>query len=106
MNKNSIHRVYYLDILRVLACIAVIMIHASGDYVLDNFGSSNFMIGNVLDSLSRIGVPIFVMISGSLLLDENHIVQKKNGFIESKGCLYSFSFGLVSIPCCLMFCFL
>ena len=104
MNKNSIHRVYYLDILRVLACIAVIMIHASGDYVLDNFGSSNFMIGNVLDSLSRIGVPIFVMISGSLLLDENHICTKEKQFYRIKrmslffffwSCIYTLLFDVL-----------
>ena len=84
VKKNLSDRVYYIDILRVLACIAVIMTHASDDYVLDNFGSSNFMIGNVIDSISRIGVPIFVMISGALLLNKNHVCTKEKQFQRIK----------------------
>ena len=63
-------RVYYLDVLRVIACMAVVMIHASAPYLGKDIGSFNFWVGNVLDSLSRIAVPLFVMISGALMLDE------------------------------------
>lgn len=65
-------RIFYLDVLRVIACLCVVMVHASADYVKKDFGSANFWYANVLDSISRIGVPLFVMISGSLLLDENY----------------------------------
>ena len=92
VKKKLSDRVYYIDILRVLACIAVIMIHASDDYLLDNFGSSNFMIGNVIDSISRIGVPIFVMISGALLLNKNHICTKEKQFQRIKRMLLFFFF--------------
>ena len=68
--KND--RIYYIDILRVIACMAVVMIHTSARYVVNDFGSLNFWIGNILDSLSRIGVPLFAMISGALMLDENY----------------------------------
>ena len=64
MVKNGSNRIYYLDILRVMACIAVIVTHASFSYVMADFGSFNFIVGNIADSLSRIGVPLFVMISG------------------------------------------
>lgn len=73
-NKN---RIYYIDILRVIACLSVIIIHSSATYVTKNWGSFNFWIGNILDSLSRIGVPLFIMISGALLLDEKYICTKK-----------------------------
>ena len=35
-------RIYYLDILRVIACLTVIMIHTSATYVVRNFGTFNF----------------------------------------------------------------
>ena len=77
-NKSINRRIFYLDVLRVIACFCVVMIHASADYVKKDFGSANFWYANVLDSISRIGVPLFVMISGSLLLDENyHFTSKK-----------------------------
>ena len=69
-------KIYYLDVLRVIACLMVIMIHASGYYVTKNIGSTNFWISNVLDSLVRVAVPIFVMISGALLLDKNYKYSK------------------------------
>lgn len=73
MVKNDSNRIYYLDILRVMACIAVIVTHASCSFVIADFGSINFIVGNIADSLSRIGVPLFVMISGSLLLDKDYV---------------------------------
>ena len=76
-NKCTSGRIYYLDILRVIACISVIMIHSSAEYVIKDIGSFNFWIGNILDGLSRIGVPLFVMISGTLLLDKNYKFDKK-----------------------------
>ena len=66
-------RIFYFDVLRVIACLAVIMLHASASYVTSSdLDSFNFWIGNFFDSVSRIGVPIFVMISGALMLDENY----------------------------------
>ena len=49
------------------------MIHASAQYVSNDVGTLNFFMGNFWDSLSRFAVPVFVMISGALLLDEDHI---------------------------------
>lgn len=75
--NNKSNRIYYLDILRVIACLSVIMIHSSGTYVLKEFGSLNFGVGNVLDGLSRIAVPLFIMISGALMLDKNYNFSTK-----------------------------
>ena len=69
-------RIYYLDILRVIACLSVIMIHVCAPYAAKEFGSLNFWAGNILDGLARIGVPLFVMISGSLMLDKNYQISK------------------------------
>lgn len=47
MKKNK--RIVYLDVLRVIACLSVIMIHSSAHYALKNIGSFNFWIGNIFD---------------------------------------------------------
>ncbi len=70
--NNACNRIFYIDMLRVVACIFVVMIHSSATYVVKDIGSFNFWIGNFLDSISRSGVPIFIMISGALMLDENY----------------------------------
>ena len=77
MNNVTNKRVYYLDILRVIACLSVIMIHVTANYLYTNFGSVNFVISNIINSLSRIGVPLFVMISGSLLLNSEYTLSKQ-----------------------------
>lgn len=77
MKTNENKRIYYLDILRVIACLSVIMIHTSSRYVVKDFGTFNFYVGNFFDSIARIGVPIFVMISGSLMLDEKYDYSNK-----------------------------
>lgn len=72
IQKNVNNRVFYLDVLRVIACLSVIMIHSSTKYVETEICTFNFWIGNLFDSFARVGVPIFVMISGALLLDKNY----------------------------------
>ncbi len=67
-----------LDIARILAVFAVVMVHCSADFVsLCNRNSAEFLVGNLLDSLSRLGVPLFLMISGALFLDESREVTIK-----------------------------
>lgn len=60
-----------LDCLRVLACFLVILLHVSAEYVIDNIENYNFQftVGNFFDSMSRICVPLFVMLSGAFLLE-------------------------------------
>ena len=70
MTKSN--RIVYMDVLRVIACFSVIMIHSSARYVVKDIGSFNFWVGNIFDGLARIGVPLFVMISGALMLDKNY----------------------------------
>ena len=67
-----------LDVTRIIAVLSVVMIHTSAGLVTSyEIGSPEFMWGNILDSVSRIGVPLFIMISGSLMLDENRNVSIK-----------------------------
>lgn len=61
---------YGISLLRVLATLSVIVIHVSGPLVVKFGKISDFdwNIANFYDSISRYAVPIFFMISGSLLL--------------------------------------
>jgi len=63
------NRLQYISYLRVLATFCVVLIHASTGY-LNTFSSNGFdwNYANVLHSFSRFSVPLFVMISGALLL--------------------------------------
>ena len=74
--KNK--REYSFDILRVLAMIMVITIHVSNVYSR-SFGiisNKSFIISLIFNTISRISVPIFLMISGALLLDREFNINK------------------------------
>ena len=59
-----------IECLRVLAALAVIIVHVSGIYDLNiaDHQDPSWWVGNVFDSFARWSVPVFVMISGALLL--------------------------------------
>ena len=85
---SSTKRMYCFDVMRIVAIFAAIMIHASGPFVkaADN-GSVNFLAGNIFDSLSRFGVPVFIMISGALMLNEDKSVTPKKN-LKSAGNIF------------------
>lgn len=78
MKNTNLSRNLSLDIARIIAVFAVIMIHCSCNFV-SNFaeGTTEFFWGNIFDSISRLGVPLFLMISGALMLDENKKITCK-----------------------------
>ncbi|HZH58760.1 MAG TPA: acyltransferase family protein [Metabacillus sp.] len=59
---------FYIENLRGWAIMAVVMIHVSASLLYLNPTNSYWMIGHFFDTLSRWSVPIFIMISGALLL--------------------------------------
>lgn len=78
---ESNKRIVSYDIIRIFAVLAVVMIHASSGFVADfPARSANFVFGNILDSISRVGVPLFVMLSGALMLNENKDIPPKRMF--------------------------
>lgn len=85
-------RDYGLDILRVLACYLVIQVHTGEFYYIGDggtvlSGNSPFWVG-ILNSLCRVSVPLFVMISGYLLLPVK----------EEMGTFFKKRFTRVAIP--------
>lgn len=78
INKRNVH-IAYLDGLRCVCCIFVVILHSAA-FVLQKLELTpfNFFIGHLFDSISRFAVPVFVMISGTLMLDENKMYTKEN----------------------------
>ena len=58
--------------LRVLAIFAVVLLHVSGKFVVTSIhGDFNWWAGNIYDSITRWSVPLFIMISGYFLVNNN-----------------------------------
>lgn len=58
----------WLDLLKVIAVFMVIVAHANDCIILNQDGNFNFEWGTYIGSLYRFAVPLFVLISGVLLL--------------------------------------
>lgn len=60
------------DFLRILSAFSVVVLHVSSMYLMEyNVSTTDFKIANFINSISRFGVPIFVMISGAIFLSED-----------------------------------
>lgn len=92
LQEPKTQRVYYLDILRVIACLAVIMIHTCSGLVSAGVGSASFWISNILDAASRVAVPLFAMISGALMLDSEYSFIAKKHWNHIKKLILFFCF--------------
>jgi len=67
----SAKRLEWIDLLRAVAIVGVVVIHAQGAFAESEHGSENWWIFNVLNSVAHFSVPVFIMISGALLLKSN-----------------------------------
>jgi len=70
---GSNNRKFYLDLLRVFAIMAVVLLHCIDSIVvmLPWFNTSSWRIAIVLNEIVRTGVPLFLMISGYLMLSDS-----------------------------------
>lgn len=72
-------RIVYLDLIRIIACVLVVMVHISAQQIADlPVDSVQFVITNSLNSLAFTGVALFVMISGALVLNPQKQIGLKN----------------------------
>ena len=86
----AIPKVQYLDNLRVTATIAVLLIHSAANVLL-SFGKipdSSWWFANLYNGGFRYAVPIFVMLSGALLLPRE----------EEMGSFFKKSFQRIIVP--------
>ena len=65
-------REIWLDFLRAIACILVVLLHTSAPYLykIQTIPMRSWHVGNYVDSFTRISVPLFFMISGYLFFGE------------------------------------
>ena len=65
---NSPKRLYYIDILNILSCFAVLVLHCSNG-VFDYQKTRLWFIYMFLQTVAHFAVPVFIMITGANLLD-------------------------------------
>lgn len=77
-NGGGQERQLNMDLLRILACFSVVMLHCSAQFWYDlPLLSGNWLIANFYDAAFRFGVPIFVMLSGRFFLSKEGEVNIK-----------------------------
>ena len=71
MEGGKRERKLHIDLLRIVACISVLMLHSASQYWYEApTTGATWLICNAYDAVSRFGVPVFVMISGMLFLSK------------------------------------
>jgi len=68
---SQIHRsIFYIDLLRFMAAFAVVVIHVLGPFrsLYGEIPDSDWLAAMAMNSVTRWAVPVFMMISGALLL--------------------------------------
>ena len=93
---SNIKKYDYLDILRIISCISVILIHTSCTGFYASTTIKDFTISNFYDSISRFCVPMFFMISGALFLNSNKKIEIKS-FFKNKTLKIFFDFIIWSL---------
>ena len=84
-------KIAWVDNLRGIACLMVVMIHATSFHVVNFSAIDNvsWWLANLLDSASRVSVPVFFMISGYLFWGEKSAQPRH--FLRIALCLIFYS---------------
>ena len=82
--KKRLPHVFFIDALRALAIFAVIILHNAADYdeQLGEIPQNYWWAGTIWNGLVRFCVPMFVIISGALLLRAGTTVSIKEVFLK------------------------
>ena len=74
------------DILRIAAAFAVVCVHVSADVAVNpNDTLLQWWMGNIGEVIGRWAVPVFVMVSGALLLGERKSFTPKEFYVRRAG---------------------
>lgn len=89
MNQyNTSEKILYLEMIRIIAIFSVILLHCNSPFFTDAsmFESKTWWLTDIINAISRFGVPLFFMISGYLLLSsktaDNIVVFYKKRFLK------------------------
>ena len=78
MDKVKKNPMAYLDALRIFACILVVFIHVSSNFVFQcEYGTIDWYFAIFYNDARLYGVSIFFMISGALLLNKDYDLSFK-----------------------------
>lgn len=82
--KNLTARITWADLTRVIAILGVITIHTSAPvfYAKAKISENWFFTGTMIDAFCRVAVPLFVMLSGALLLKGDDGPFKLNRMVK------------------------
>ena len=73
---NKPKRIFYYDVLRAIAIIGIVFCHVSNIYVSRDINSSSLYISAFFDCFRDFSIPIFVMLSGALLIGKKDSLSK------------------------------
>ena len=92
-------RMLHYDLLRILACFSVVMLHSAAQFWYTiPVTEPEWVIANSYDAVSRFGVPIFVMISGVLFLNNDREINLKRLYTHIEP-YYILFFHTFCFPC-------
>ncbi|MDO5823304.1 acyltransferase [Methanobrevibacter sp.] len=74
MNKSK--RIFYYDVVRAIAIIGIVFCYVSIYFVLTGVKTPNFYISAFFDCFREFSVPLFVMLSGALLINKKDSLIK------------------------------
>lgn len=78
-NQKIDNRLYHYDLMRIIACFFVILIHVGVYDQIAGYGNSDFqtLVMNFYGIIARWAVPCFVMLSGMMFLNKNKDIPIK-----------------------------
>lgn len=70
LSEKPSEKILYLEVIRIIAIFSVILLHCNSQFFTNAnmFESKTWWLTNLINAISRFGVPLFFMISGYLLL--------------------------------------
>lgn len=81
MLKEQTKRTYHIDILNIMACFSVVVLHSTGEVF--SFGASGTWFAALLmQTLGHFSVPVFFMLSGATLLNYRERYTTRDYFIK------------------------
>ena len=89
---NSPKRLYYIDILNILSCFAVVVLHCSGG-VFYYQKTRLWFIYMFLQTVAHFAVPVFFMITGANLITAKNTIQRRSLKNVPQEHLHRFFFG-------------
>lgn len=78
MSVKKVNHIFSADLIRVLAILGVVIIHADAitASTTNYFGGVSWWFANILHSAASVSVPLFVMLSGYLIINKNNLSFK------------------------------